>query len=111
MTYADDFTIRTMEDLTEIIDTLGFVPFFANAFKGIKIAVGILIVDAAVKMLKKMKKKPLQISMVCFAVVSMFLINILSLNISSIVLLLLAAVIGIAVFAIKNNLKGERVKK
>ena len=81
----------------------------ANAFKGIKI-VGILIIDAALKMLKKMKKAPLQISMVCFAVISMVVINLFSLNISSMVLMLAAAVIGLMVFMIKNAEK-ERVEK
>ncbi|MCR5702153.1 MAG: chromate transporter [Lachnospiraceae bacterium] len=82
-----------------------------NAFKGIKIAVGILIVDAAVKMLKKMKKKPMQIIMVCFATVSMLLINIFALNISSMILMLVSAVVGIVVFFINNILERKRVKK
>ena len=83
----------------------------ANAFKGIKIAVGILIVDAAIKMLKKMKKKPMHIIMVCFAILAMFLINIFALNISSMVLMLVSAVIGIVVFSINNNLRREHMKK
>lgn len=82
-----------------------------NAFKGIKIAVGILIVDAAVKMLKKMKIKPMQIIMVCFATVSMLLINIFALNISSMILMLVSAVVGIVVFFINNILERKRVKK
>ena len=56
------------------------ITWVANAFKGIKIAVGLLIVDAAVKMLKKMKKKPMQIIMVCFAVVTMIIINVFELK-------------------------------
>ena len=83
----------------------------ANAFKGIKIAVGILIVDAAIKMLKKMKKKPMQVIMVCFAVVSMILINVFALNISSMVLMLASAVIGIVVFSININLRREHIKE
>ena len=62
------------------------------------------------KMLKKMKKAPLQISMVCFAVISMVVINLFSLNISSMVLMLAAAVIGLMVFMIKNTEK-EQVEK
>lgn len=86
------------------------ITWVANAFKGIKIAVGILIVDAALKMLHKMKKKPMQIIMVCLAIVAMLLINIFALNISSIVLMFASAVIGIVVFSI-NNLGREREKK
>ncbi|SDI64673.1 chromate transporter [Pseudobutyrivibrio sp. 49] len=87
------------------------ITWVANAFKGIKIAVGILIVDAAIKMLKKMKKKPMQVIMVCFAVVSMILINVFALNISSMVLMLASAVIGIVVFSINNNLRMEHMKE
>lgn len=87
------------------------ITWVANAFKGIKIAVGLLIVDAAVKMLKKMKKKPMQIIMVSFAVVTMILINVFELNISSLMLMLVSAVIGIVVFSSKSNLERARVKK
>ena len=87
------------------------ITWVANAFKGIKIAVGILIVDAAVKMLKKMKKAPMQIAMVAFAVVSMILINRFAINISSMMLMLVAAFIGIVVFVIKNHTKEERGEK
>ena len=87
------------------------ITWVANAFKGIKIAVGLLIVDAAVKMLKKMKKKPMQIIMVSFAVVTMILINVFELNISSLMLMLVSAVIGIVVFSFKSNLERACVKK
>ncbi len=87
------------------------ITWVANAFKGIKIAVGILIVDAAIKMLKKMKKKTMQIGMFIFAVVSLTIINLFALNISSMVLMLVAAVIGMFVFIIRNSFEGERVKK
>ena len=87
------------------------ITWVANAFKGIKVAVGLLIVDAAVKMLKKMKKKPMQIIMVCFAVVTMIIINVFELNISSLMLMLVSAVIGIVVFSFKSNLERARVKK
>ncbi len=86
------------------------IAWVANAFKGIKIAVGILIVDVAIKMLKKMKKKPMQIIMVCFAIAAMLLINIFALNISSMVLMFASAVIGIVVFSI-NNMRREHMKK
>ena len=87
------------------------ITWVANAFKGIKIAVGILIVDAAVKMLKKMKKKPMQIAMVCLSATSMMVISLYKLNISSMVLMLAAAFIGIIVFVINNLMEGERAKK
>ena len=87
------------------------ITWVANAFKGIKIAVGILIVDAAIKMLKKMKKASMQIAMVGFAVVSMVLINVFALNISSMVLMLVAALIGMIVFVVNNSIGKEQVGK
>ena len=87
------------------------ITWVANAFKGIKIAVGILIVDAAIKMFKKMKKASMQIAMLGFAVVSMVLINIFALNISSMVLMLVAALTGIIVFVVKNSTGKEHEEK
>jgi hypothetical protein len=37
MTFSDDFTIGSMEELTELIDEVGFVPFFANEIEGFSI--------------------------------------------------------------------------
>lgn len=87
------------------------ITWVANAFKGIKIAVGILIVDAAIKMFKKMKKASMQIAMLGFAVISMVLINVFALNISSMVLMLVAALTGIIVFVVKNSTGKEHEEK
>lgn len=87
------------------------ITWVANAFKGIKIAVGILIVDAAIKMFKKMKKASMQIAMLGFVVVSMVLINVFALNISSMVLMLVAALTGIIVFVVKNSTGKEHEEK
>ncbi|MCR5487575.1 MAG: hypothetical protein K6F35_08600 [Lachnospiraceae bacterium] len=37
MTFSDDFTIGSMEELMDVIDELGFVPFFANEIEGFSI--------------------------------------------------------------------------
>jgi chromate transporter len=58
-----------------------------------------------------MKKKALQIAMVCFAVLSMILINLFAWNISSMVLMIMAAVIGMVVFVIGNHQGREHVKE
>ena len=78
------------------------IALIANAFKGIKIGVGFLILDAALGMVKKMQKKPLpRTIMLCSAAV-MLLVNFLSLHLSSILLMLFAALISIAVFVGKG---------
>ncbi len=87
------------------------ITWVVNAFKGIKIAVGILIVDAAIKMIKKMKKTPVQIVLVSLSIVLMLAINLFALNISSMVLMLAFAIMGVGVFAVENILKGESTKR
>lgn len=81
------------------------ITVIASAFRGIKIAVGILIVNAAVGMIKKMKKTPLSVSVAAAATVVLMAGNLLSVHISSIALMLLAAAVGIAVFAAKGGAK------
>ena len=95
--------------ISKFFDRFLEITWAANAFRGIKIAVGILIVDAAVKMLIKMKKKPMPIIMVVCSAVAMMLISIFSINISSMVLMLVSAFIGIVVFVIGSHAKeGEK---
>ena len=91
--------------VSKFFDRFLEMTWVANAFRGIKIAVGILIVDAAVKMLIKMKKKPMPMIMVVCSAVAMILISIFSVNISSMVLMLVAAFIGIVVFIIGSHTK------
>lgn len=74
----------------------------ANAFKGIKIAVGILILDAAVTMLKKMHKRIWPRAVMCCAFMIMLLINVFAWNFSSISLMLVAAAVSLVVFLAKG---------
>ena len=37
MTFNDKFKIRSMQDLEDLIDEAGFVPFFANEIEGFSI--------------------------------------------------------------------------
>ena len=95
--------------ISKYLDKFLEISWVANAFRGVKIAVGILIVDAAVKMLIKMKKKPMPMIMVVCSAVAMILISIFSVNISSMVLMLVSAFIGIVVFIIGSHAKaGEK---
>jgi chromate transporter len=78
------------------------IGWIAHAFQGIKIAVGILILDAALKMLQKMQKKwTPRIFMIC-AFAAMLLINIFSVKVSTIVLMLAAGLISLILFVLKK---------
>lgn len=72
----------------------------ANAFKGIKIAVGILILDVALRMIRKIQKNIVSYIILFVSAAFMLLINIFCWNFSTISLLLITAVVGLIVFAL-----------
>ena len=83
------------------------IAWVANAFRGIRVAVGILIVDVAVRMFRKMPKDKLRTVILISACAIMLLINIFSWKISTIILLLAAALISLSVFLFRNRLSGK----
>ena len=74
----------------------------ANAFKGIKIAVGILILDAALMMIKKMPKKKLPRTIMVCSCAAMLCINLFAWNFSSISLMLIAAAVSLTLFVLSG---------
>lgn len=82
------------------------IAIIANAFRGIKIGVGILIFDAAMTMIKKMPKKMFPKIIMLVSFLMMLLINIFSWRISSIKLMFLAALFSLVFFRIKEY-KGQ----
>ncbi len=89
--------------ISMFLDNFLEIAVIASAFKGIKIAVGILILDAAITMIKKMHKKVLPRTIMACSAVIMLLINIFSIKFSSISLMLAAAVVSVSVFLIMSN--------
>ena len=88
--------------ISMFLDNFLELTIIANAFKGIKIAVGILILDAAITMIKKMHKKKLpRAIMICSSIV-MLVINIFAWNFSSISLMLVAAVVSLTIFILNG---------
>ena len=93
--------------ISQFLDNFLEYTLIANAFRGIKIAVGILIVNAAMNMLKKMKKTPLSRGIVICGCGAMLAIDLLALNISAIVVMLAAGAVSVGLFARKQ--KGGKV--
>ena len=88
--------------LSSLLDHYLEITIIASAFKGIRIAVGILILDAAITMIRKMHKKTLpRVVMLCSAG-AMMLINIFAWNFSSISLMLIAAAVSLALFCLQG---------
>lgn len=83
------------------------ITLIANAFQGIKVAVGILILNAAVNMIKKMQRNALSYSILTCSFAAMLLINIFSWNFSSICLMLIAAMISLVIFMFTDMSKSK----
>lgn len=84
------------------------ITVIANAFRGIKIAVGLLILNAGIKMLKKSGKAlfPRIVTACAFAV--MLLIDFFSWNFSSIALMLIAGAVSLCAFVLAKRKGGEK---
>lgn len=73
------------------------IPLVSNAFTGIKLAAGLLIINAGVNMLLKMHKNKIQIAIIIFA-----FIMILAFNISSVLLMIASAIAGLILYGGKK---------
>lgn len=87
--------------ISRFLDNFLEIEWVAKAFQGIRIAVGLLILDAGITMFKKMRQKAqnkrFALTVVTVAFIAMMAINIFSLRISTIILLLCGAAAGLAV--------------
>ena len=84
--------------ISMFLDNFLQLTIIANAFKGIKIAVGVLILNAAVTMIKKMPKKKMPKTIMVCSCIAMLFINLFALNFSSISLMLIAAIVSLTLF-------------
>lgn len=88
--------------ISKFLDNFLEIQVIANAFQAIKIAVGILIFDAAITMIKKMKKKILPRVIMISAFLVMMMINVFLWNFSSINLMLIAGILSLIIFAVQR---------
>lgn len=89
--------------ISGVLDNFLDIKVVRSAFFGIKCAVGVLIISAAVTMIKNMKKKPFTIAVLAVSTLAMLAIDIFSLRFSAITIIIAAAVLGFAVFAVKGK--------
>ena len=90
--------------ISQFLDNFLEIGIIASAFHGIKVGVGVVIINAGLNMLKKVKKAVLPRGLVAFGLIAMLAVNFLSLNISSIALMLTAGIISLAVFKVKGGM-------
>lgn len=81
-----------------------------NAFRGVKAAVGILILNAAVTMIRKMPKKRFPLAVMGTACAVCLIAALCGCHVSSILLMAIAGVVSLSVWAVKGAPKkgGER---
>lgn len=96
--------------ISSFFNNLLEIEFIANAFKGIQVGVGIIILRAGYNLFKKMKKSTFSIIVLICAGLIMLAINFLGWNFSTIYLLLIAGVLGIMVYHIQKLVKGKKVE-
>ena len=78
------------------------ITVIANAFRGIKIAVGFLILQAGLKLQKQLGKKPVAMVILWSAAALMLAVNIFSWKLSSILLMVAGGLVGLAVQAFRK---------
>ena len=88
--------------ISMFLDNFLEIKIIANAFQGIKIAVGFLILNAGISMMKKMSKNLLSRVVMAVSFLVMLLINLFAWNFSSISLMLIAAAISLGGFVIRK---------
>ena len=92
-------------------DSFLSVPFIASAFRGIQVCVVFLILRAGVNMLRKMKKTPFSIVLLSASALSLLVLNLFAVNFSTVMYVILGAIAGLALFAIRSAAKrGEGEK-
>ena len=88
--------------ISMLLDNFLELTNIVNRIKGIKIAVGLLILDPAIALLKKMHKKKLPRAIMICSCIAMLCINIFALDFSPISLMILAAVVSLTIFVIND---------
>ena len=88
--------------ISMFLDNFLELTVIAHAFQGIKIAVGLLILDAGIMMVKKMHNKKLPRTIMVCSCIIMLCINTFAWNFSSISLMLIAAVVSLTIFVLKG---------
>ncbi len=93
------------------LDNFLEIVWVANAFSAIKIAVGILILDAGIKMLKKMKKTAFRVTILVLSTLLLLCINAFSLRFSTISMLLIAGMVSVSPYALRGMDRKEGPKE
>lgn len=97
--------------ISMFLDDFLKIRIIANAFRGIKVAVAILIISAAIKMIKqiskKSKHKKLSVAIIAISLIAMFLINIFSFKFSVFYIVIIFALVGFVTYLLEKT-RGDK---
>lgn len=79
------------------------IEIIAKAFRGIQCAIGVIILTAGIKMLNKLPKSTLSIIIFSLTLIITIVLDLIAVNLSSIILILIAGVIGIVSTALTST--------
>ena len=82
--------------------------FVAYAFKGIQICVVYLILSAGVRMLKQMKKKAFNVTVVTLTLVGMVTLSLFAVKFSTILYILISGAAGVLIYLIERLRKEDK---
>lgn len=98
--------------ISQFFENILAVHIISSAFKGVRIAVSILIIQAAIKMINKLVKqspeKRKQIPIIVFFFLLVLVMNIAGVHISTIYFILSSGAMGFALFRYPNIKKSRR---
>lgn len=101
--------------ISRFFENILTVPAISKAFRGIRIAVSILIIQAAIKMIKKLVKKSpskkIQIPIIVFFFSVVLVLNIANIHISTVYFILCSGVAGFILFGCQKINKVWRKKR
>jgi len=89
--------------LSIFLDKIIHNQYVMYAFKGIKVAVGLLILRVGLQLISKQEKKLFPIILLIITLISCFLIQLFNLTFSSIFIILIGGIIGLIYYSINKN--------
>ena len=81
--------------ISTVLDNFLEIKLIAYAFMGIKIAVSYLILDVGIKMALKLDESYFKYLMVLISFLTLFIINVKSLSVSSVLIILFGAIVNL----------------
>lgn len=89
--------------ISRFLDNFLEIGIVASAFRGIRLAIGVLIFEAAVKMMRKIKRDAMSVTILVISFLVMLAVDLFAWNFSSVSLMLAAAFVSLAVFYLRKR--------